>query len=70
MTTTITGITKAWFEWDLDEYPGKLVWMIETELETNPLAEGFDADQISEMLEKIQGVIDENGLGVAKVVLR
>jgi len=69
MTTTITGITRAWFEWDF-EGSSQRVWMIETELETNPLAEGFNAEEVAEMLEKIQAVIDESDLSVEKIILR
>lgn len=69
MTTTITGITRSWFEWDF-EGSSHRVWVIETELETNPLDEHFNAEQLAEMLEKIQTVIDESDLSVEKIILR
>lgn len=63
-------ILRSWFEWDLEESPSKLVWMIETRLQTNPLGEDFDSERLSDLLDAIQSAIDTQELGIQKVVLR
>lgn len=63
-------ILRSWFEWDLEDSPSKLVWMIETRLQTNPLDADFDSERLSGLLDAIQGAIDTQELGIQKVVLR
>lgn len=59
-------ILRSWFEWDLEESPSKLVWMIETRLQTNPLGEDFDSERLSDLLDAIQSAIDTQELGIQK----